>query len=590
MAIVSADAYPRLALRTDLREPVDVPVDPLRLRTLPGKQAFFVVVVNPSSIGRKVTVDIMAEDSVIATTSDKDKPPLSSAVGSTLTVPGFGEPSGKPDDPLPEAPPNLSLRLRDAVDGKEYHRLALRPAIALPREYIEIVRSQFVPPRPDQENRLEVAFRALPQMVGPPCHVRLDIPTDPELFPGFVEPPSGKLEGDIEPGGKLLQLVAENIKLKPAAQDLGRFCISVDGIPRALWRQTRFVLQGQAQKVEEIGQSWVRFQPDLDVKPNRSAKLTVHFKVDNAPPDARLKFRLGHMENGALQPEIKDWTETARPRHIGFDPRGKGGALLFEASLGDWSPQFDVRGIRGSKHLHAYLYDAGEKILLDDWGMDLLLDDVPPETPQLVVPSEIGPSPTRLPAKAIVTPPVSDIRQVAFLLNAGAKGDFAKAEAENKTIPGKASLSEPDAWEASLPVPPGATGTVVVSVKVTSGVGLSALAHEEVSIREPAPEPPAADAKPAPPKPGAIEGVVTENDIKQPGLDVILYDPKAKAKEDVIKATTKTAPDGSYSFPKVEPGKYTLFCIKQATNRRAQPEVTVNPGETVKKDLDLLLP
>ncbi|MBV8487477.1 MAG: carboxypeptidase regulatory-like domain-containing protein, partial [Planctomycetaceae bacterium] len=270
-------------------------------------------------------------------------------------------------------------------------------------------------------------------------------------------------------------------------------------------------------------------------------------------------------------------------------PRGKGGALLFEASLGDWSPQFDVRGIRGSKHLHAYLYDAGERILLDDWGMDLLMDDIPPETPQLVVPSEIGPEVARLPAKAIVTPPSSGIRQVAFLLNPGAKGDFAKAEAENKTTPGKASQSEPDTWEASLPVPPGAAGTVVVSVKVTSGVGLSAVAHEEVWIREPAPQPPAADTKPAPPKPGAIEGVVTENDIKQPGLDVILYDPEAKAKEDVIKATTRTAADGSYSFAKVEPGKYSLFCIKQATNRSDTRKVTVSPGQTVRQDLDLLL-
>jgi hypothetical protein len=589
VAIVPADSSPRLALRTDLREAVDVPVDPLRLRTLPGKQAFFVVVVNPSAIGRKVAVDIMAEDAVIATTSDKDKPPLSSAAGSSLPVPGFGEPSAKPDDPLPDAPPSLSLRLRDAQNDKEYHRLTLRPVVASPREYIEIARAQFVPPQPGQENRLEVDFSALPQMMGPPCHVRLDIPSDPELFPGFVEPPRGKLEGDIEPGGKLLQLVAEDIKLKPAAEELGRFSISVDGIPRALWRQTQFVLQGQAQKVENIGQSWVRFRPDLDVKPDRPAKLTVHFKVDNAPPDARLRFRLGQLVNGQVQPEIKEWTETARPRHVGFDPHGKGGVLLFEASIGDWNPEFDVRGIRGSKHLHAYLYEAGGQRLLDDWGMDLLLDDVPPRTPQLEAQSEIGPEVTRLPVKAIVSPPSSGIKRVAFILNPSTKGDFAKAEAENKTTPGKASENEPDTWVASLPVPPGTTGIVFVSVKVTSGVGLSALAHQEVLIHEPAPQPPAAEAKPAPPKPGAIEGVVTENDIKQPGLDVILYDPEAKAKEDVIKGTTKTAADGSYSFPKVEPGKYSLFCIKQITNRSDTRKVMVKPGETVRQDLDLLL-
>ena len=62
----STDALPRLALCTDPAQVRDVSVDPLRLRTLPDKQPFFVVVRNPSQIDRLVIVEIMAGDTVIA--------------------------------------------------------------------------------------------------------------------------------------------------------------------------------------------------------------------------------------------------------------------------------------------------------------------------------------------------------------------------------------------------------------------------------------------------------------------------------------------------------------------------------------------
>ena len=322
--IVPDNALPRLAIRVDPTRADDVPSDPLRLRTLPDRQPFFVVVKNPSLVDRKVIVEIMAGDSVIASSSEKDKPPLEVKAGSTVAA-SFGEPTGKPTDPLDEAPQNLSLRLRDAAGGQEYERRDLRPVIASPLEYIEMVRAEFIPPRPGEVNRLEVILRSLPQMTGPPCPVKLDIPSDPELFPAFVEPPRGSLEGVIEPGGKPLPLLAEDIKLKPIAKDEGLFSLSVDGMARALWYQTRFVLEGQAQKVEPVLRGRVRFKPELFVKSDKPAKLMVHFMVDNAPPGAILAFRLGHFERGEFKPDIKDWSDRAKLQHIGFDPRGKGG-------------------------------------------------------------------------------------------------------------------------------------------------------------------------------------------------------------------------------------------------------------------------
>ena len=93
-----------------------------------------------------------------------------------------------------------------------------------------------------------------------------------------------------------------------------------------------------------------------------------------------------------------------------------------------------------------------------------------------------------------------------------------------------------------------------------------------------------------PDKPGAIEGKVTENDVAQPGLVVYLIDPKAKDKENPVKDQKKTDPDGTYSFLDLKPGLYRVFCVKEATNRRATKDVTVESGKTVRQDLDLLLP
>ena len=89
----------------------------------------------------------------------------------------------------------------------------------------------------------------------------------------------------------------------------------------------------------------IRFQPELVVKPDKPAKLIVRFRVDNAPPEARLLFSLGHFENGKFKSDVEDWGERAQLRHIGFDPKGKGGALLFEAAVSDWTKEFDVAGL-----------------------------------------------------------------------------------------------------------------------------------------------------------------------------------------------------------------------------------------------------
>ena len=164
--------------------------------------------------------------------------------------------------------------------------------------------------------------------------------------------------------------------------------------------------------------------------------------------------------------------------------------------------------------------------MLDKWGMVLVLDDVPPQITHIDVPKEIDSTTPRLTARATVKATESKIKDVAFIVSVGTKGDFAKAE--TKTVPGKPSAGDPDTWEATLPVPQGSGGKLVVSARATNGVGLTDVAHGETAIREPMPEPAPAAAKPAEDKPGAIEGKVTENDVAQPGLLVYLDRPQCQ--------------------------------------------------------------
>ena len=242
LTIVSENTRPRLSLRADPAKPDDVPFDRLLLRTLPVRQNLFVFVRNPSPMSRDVIVEVVAGTDVIVRTPKA----IPVKASTTVPVPGFGDPVLKPTDPLPEVPQGLKLRLRDSATGQVLDEQPLQPMIAAPLEYLEVTQPRFIPTRPGELNRLEVTLRALPQMTGPACRVKLIVPSDKDLFPAFRELPKGHLEGDLEPGGKSLPLYAEDIKLDPAAKEEGRFQVTIDGLQRALWYKTRFPAEGEA--------------------------------------------------------------------------------------------------------------------------------------------------------------------------------------------------------------------------------------------------------------------------------------------------------------------------------------------------------
>jgi hypothetical protein len=552
---------------------------------VPDRQSNYVFVRNADQLAKDITVNILAGSKVVATSTGRES--LHIEKGSTTLIPSFGFPPPKRSEPLPEAPEGLMLRLRDAVTGQLLDDQVITPSIAFPTDYIEVIDARFIPTHPGEANRLEITFRSLPQMTRPRCRVKLILPSDKELFRAFREQPKGRLEGDLEPGGKTLTLYAEDIKLDPAAKEEGQFQVTIDGHQRALWFKTRFTTQGKPQPATIDRTPRVRFQPELVVKPGQVAKLRIQFAVDNAPADAILIFRLGRNRQGQFVDDISTWSGPAKRWHLGFDPRGEGGALLFEAAVDDWTRDFDVRAIRGSRRLQASLLDADDSKILSAWGMDLVLDDLPPQDVAIEAPAEVTQGTTTLPVKARVTPPASGIKEAAFaLVN---QDLFEKAEAEGKVVRGKPEGDDQGTWVAILPLND-ATGKLTVTVRFTSGVGLSAVSSAELVVREPPPAPAAVSGKPTPEKPGEIEGKVTESDLAQPGLVVFLIDPKAKENENPVKNQTRTAADGTYLFSGLKPGPYRVYCLKQETNRRASKDLTVESGKKIRQDLDLLLP
>ena len=115
------------------------------------------------------------------------------------------------------------------------------------------------------------------------------------------------------------------------------------------------------------------------------------------------------------------------------------------------------------------------------------MDDVPPKITIIETAVRVPKGTTHLLVKATVTPPASGIADVTFIV--GTKDDFAKSDFVAKAVNVKRTGSDDSTWEGILPLSKEATGKIVVTARVTSGVGLTALASAEVEILEPVPSP-----------------------------------------------------------------------------------------------------
>lgn len=591
--VVSESIRPRLVLALDPAQPVELPSDDLRLRPIPGRQPYYLLVRNPAPAARDVVVEVLGPGGG-ASLSAKVK----LEGNKTHPVPGFGQPPPKAGEPLAELSGPLRIRLReDKPGGSELDLKEIRARIATRddylTDYVELGQAQFLPSDPSTgRNRLSVTLRALERLSDPACAVELVLPRDRTLFPALREPPRGTLSGKLVPNGTVA-LFAEAIALDPAAPENGLFYLNIDGIERALWMRTTFARAGGPQRA--VLDSTVRLRLAAEVKPDPpSPTLTVRFAVDNAPDNGRLVVRLGRLEGGQIVDDLTPWTAPPRDRHLGFDARGENGALLFEAAVRDWTHVFDIRGIRGERMLEARLLDSTGRKVLARQTLRLTLDDQVPADLALQAPRQVPRGTSMVTLRGNVTPPASGIKEVLFFV--GAKADLEKARAAGQAVLARATSSTQTSWEAVLPLPKGAEGEIPVSARFTSGIGLAETITQPITVLAPPPPPPSEEEKAKakePPKPGAIAGKVVEGSLGQTGLPVYLYtlDPDAKKEEKNRPiASTTTKPGGAYEFKDLKAGQYNVYCVKESNGRRALKTVSVEAGATAQTDLELYLP
>jgi hypothetical protein len=115
---------------------------------------------------------------------------------------------------------------------------------------------------------------------------------------------------------------------------------------------------------------------------------------------------------------------------------------------------------------------------------------------------------------------------------------------------------------------------------MTNKVGLTAFATHTLDLR---------DEDPEKTKPASIRGTLTEGDLPQSGVEVVLSDEKGQEK-----ARVKTDDEGKYVMSDVAPGKYRLTATKSRTSRKAayprdKPTFEVAPGAKLTIDLVLFL-
>jgi serine/threonine protein kinase len=605
--IIPAGIVLRLALSSNPSQLEDLPMDRLRLRPIAGaRQPFFVFVKNPSPMVQNVVVEVREGDKVVGLSGHSHQPLLINGHSSML-VPSFGGPPSKPGEPLPELAGPLRLRLllartQEVLDEQARPAaIAVRTqevldeqtipvAIAWPRDYIEVTEAEFAPAGSGRPNRLAISLRGRPQMTGPLCPVELVLSQDQELFPSLLGPPRiAKLAGELAPGKPPLTLYAEDIALDSKANVEGSFYLNVDGVKRAIWFRGRFPQVGGPQKIAVSDRARVRFQAERLVEPDTPARLRVAFAVDNAPAETRLVFHVGRVQGGKFVDDLEPWIVPAKRSHIGFDPRGEAGGLLFEATLHDWTWERPVPGLVGPRRLQAQLLDATGRTVLDTYEMELVFEDQRLRYLVIEVPDRIERGTRALSVRASATPPPSGIKEVVFFV--GTKADFVKAEAVGQLIKGQPSDSQGRSWKAMLPIPKEASGKLAVTARFKSGAGMIGFCTAEVTVSEPPPNPPHLDRPllALPTKPGAIEGTVKEGKLGQAGLSVYLIDPAAPKETPKVKMT-KTNAEGAFSFKDLEPKTYRLFCQKETSQRKADLEVKVEAGRTVRAELDLRLP
>ena len=375
--------------------------------------------------------------------------------GLTVPVPSFVVPAPKPDVPLLEPPPGMRLRLRDAGTHQVLDEQPLQPAIAMPDGYLEATQARFVTGLGGRP----IAWRFVPGPSPRRQRPTLPDPADHPVGQGDLPGPTANHPRGgsraCSSGGATEALSGRRGHCARTWRPCGRggaIRCAIDGLDRS------FGIRPDSSG-RRRSRSWRRrsgpsrpFPAGDPGQSRESPPVGVAFQVERPRRTPRLVFELGG-PGRASSVVLPGWEDEAKRRHLGFDAQGGGAGRfsLFEAAVEDWIKEFDIPQTRGRHRLQASLIDPRNRRIIQTWGMDLDLDDLPPQIVSLEVVKEIGKGTSQIEARATVRPTSSGSRKRPS--SSARRRTSPRPRPRGKTIPGKPQGGDPNTWKPSSPLP-----------------------------------------------------------------------------------------------------------------------------------------
>jgi hypothetical protein len=189
-------------------------------------------------------------------------------------------------------------------------------------------------------------------------------------------------------------------------------------------------------------------------------------------------------------------------------------------------------------------------------SVELVLDDTPPGSITMNLPSEHVKGQMLKVAAKVVDKETTPIKQVVFFVGPP-PGPDGKRAADPLKVEGVRDPSAADRWTAELPIPADAKGILQVGVVATNEVGLDGTEAKNIKLVD------------APAPAGDLQVTVLRGNRPQQGVEVKLKD--AEGKEKGV-ATTKEK--GIAKFEKLPPGVYTISAAKADSGSGSKGEVT----------------
>jgi hypothetical protein len=550
------------------------------------EQAFYVMVDNPTIDDKEFVVKMRAGKQgpelippVTFTVKAKQKAavPFGKKPTTTGTTANEVKPAeAKPADAkpvahtLPDGPDcglSFELEWKGGANPKEERVVPVR--ILNPTQYVEYADARY----DEAANQLSVRVRASSQFSGPECPVRLVL--SPERIPNFLSTSgTSNLSGKLKASGDEQTLVARGLKFKDTPHGKGYATVTVDGYERAFILELTLGQVGvSTPRLLGGSETIVRLDAEPYIKP--AEKYPVRVEVDNPPTDD-VTIELGLDRQGNGEYDITRF-EGPRERKVQVMTEAQG-RLVFKVETHDRRTQLDIADMTGKHGLRVQLRNEGR--LVDFFGPDHL--ERTEKLEKKVTITDASPKDIKLNAnysggKILVVASAHDDTEIT-----GAKffiGDpLVDDKGVKKAPPGakEGKLKNKSMWQADLEPKAGVTGPVQVGVELTNAVKATAIETTTVVV----PLPGTGDTKT-----GTIKVKVTENDIPQRTLEVVLLDAKGAEKDKKDKA----GDDGSYLFEDVPPGTYKVSTYKSATMRGGSVQAKVEAGKTFEGEIMLKL-